>query len=194
MATTTWFDSKPLSFLSTSGNPVGQASAFCWLAGTRQEIPTSPQQAEYQEHMRGVDLIDHMRQDYTIQFHSRKWWHKLFFFAVDSSLQNAWVLNRDDRVHRRERDTGGRLRFYLNVAKSLIEPAVPTLRTCSPHNLHPDAMHYTVRHLESLQKHCDLCKTKQRRVCKAYQWLSCYDEPCFRKLHSQKRWALRLSQ
>lgn len=58
MATTTWFDSKPISFLRTSVNLVGDAIALQWLQGTRKEISTYPQQAKYQEHVRGIDLID----------------------------------------------------------------------------------------------------------------------------------------
>ena len=102
MAATTWYDSKPVSFLSTSADPVGDAVALRWIKGVEQEIPSTPQQAEYQAHMRGVDLVDQMRGDYTVQFQSNKWWHKLFFFAVDSSIHNAWVCYRADRVARGE--------------------------------------------------------------------------------------------
>lgn len=194
MAATTWFDAKPVSFLSTSANPVGDAKALRWLQGERKEIPTTPQQMEYQVHMRGVDLIDQMRRDYTVQFHSRKWWHKLFYFALDSSLQNAWVLYRDYMLRRRERCIGGRLGFYLAVAKAFIEPTVLLPRTCSQHNTRPDALHYTVTHPQGLRKRCRVCKKRQRRICKACNWMPCCDEPCFGKLHSQKKWALRLSQ
>lgn len=144
--------------------------------------------------MRGVDLIDQMRRDYTVQFHSRKWWHKLFFFTVDSSLQNAWVLYRDDRVRRKEKCIGGRLTFYLDVAKSLIEPTLKIPRRCDPHNIRHDAIHYTVRDSSGLRKRCRLCKKKQRRICKACHWLPVCDEPYFAKLHTRKKWALRFSQ
>lgn len=47
MATTTWFDSKPVSFLSTSANPIGDATTLRWLKDERKDVPTTPQQAEY---------------------------------------------------------------------------------------------------------------------------------------------------
>lgn len=103
MAATTWFDSKPVSFLSTSANPVGLGIALRWINSERQEMSTTLQEVEYQLHMRGVDLIDQMRRDYSVQFHSQKWWHRFFFFIVDSSLQNAWVLYKADQEAHGER-------------------------------------------------------------------------------------------
>lgn len=60
-AATTWFDSKPVSFLSTSADPLGLGIALCWSKGVREEISTTPQHIEYQSHMRVVDLVDQMR-------------------------------------------------------------------------------------------------------------------------------------
>lgn len=43
MAATTWFDSKPVSFLSTSAKPLGEATTMRWSQGVREEISTTPQ-------------------------------------------------------------------------------------------------------------------------------------------------------
>jgi hypothetical protein len=83
MAASTWFDSKPVSFLSTHQNPLGPAQAHRWLNGVRQAINTTLQQVEYEKNMRGVDLVDQMRRYYTTQFHSRKWWHKIVNLVLD---------------------------------------------------------------------------------------------------------------
>lgn len=85
MVATCWYDSKPVYILSTSANPVGEgAVSMRWIKSIRQLFPSTPQQVEYQFHMRGVNVVDQMRTDYNIQFHSHKWWHKHFFFIVDS--------------------------------------------------------------------------------------------------------------
>jgi hypothetical protein len=100
MVATTWFDSKPVQFLNTSVNLAGPGIAMRWLNSMQERVSTTPQQVEYQEHMDEVDKVDQMRRDYTCQFWSRKWWHKLLFFVLDSSKQNAWALYLRDRLDR----------------------------------------------------------------------------------------------
>lgn len=161
MAATTWFDSKPVSFLSTSADSIGPTVALCWLRGVREEISTTPQQVEYQEYMRGVDLIDQMRRDYSVQFHSRKWWHKFLFFTVDSSLQNAWVLYKADREARGE---GGRKltrrSFYYTIATELVLPVIRPPVTCTLHNSNPALLHCSIVH-PNARRRCRICKKKQ---------------------------------
>jgi hypothetical protein len=142
MAATTWFDAKPVSFLSISRNPVGTAIARRWTQGVQEEISTTPQQVEYQELMKGVDSMDQMRHDYTTQFHSRKWWHKVMFFTVDLSLQNAWVLWCNYRL-RHHKNPGSRLGFHYAVAMSLVSPLLHVPRTCSWYNSNRNALHYS---------------------------------------------------
>lgn len=192
MAATTWFDSKPVSFLRTSADPVGPGIALRWSQGVREEVETTPQQVEYQTHMRGVDLIDQMRRDYTVQYHSRKWWHKLMFFVVDSSLMNAWVLFRSDMQARGQR-IGSRLKFYFTVAKELVTSYMRLPRTCTRHNTNPDAVHMSERH-EKLRRKCRVCGRKQNRYCAACGDIFLCDGPCYKKVHTLKKWALRVSR
>lgn len=193
MAATVWFDSKPVVFLSTSANPLGPgAYANRWLQGDRRQLRTTPQQVEYQTNMRGVDVVDQMRRDYTVQFHSRKWWHKVFMFTVDSSLQNGWVLFCHDRTTRHDKLISRR-RFLYNIALALIEPRLPLPRTCSPYNASPQAVHYSVAS-PNRRRICVVCKRKQSRYCPPCGNVYMCDDPCFRIVHSRRRWGLRLSQ
>lgn len=142
--------------------------------------------------MRGVDLIDQMRRDYSVQYHSRKWWHKFLFFIIDSSLQNAWVLYRADRQARAE---GGRKltrrNFYYSIAKELVLPLIRPAVTCTLSNRNSNLFHCSVPH-PSLQRRCKVCKRKQNRYCRACDMFMC-DDPCFIKAHTSRRWAMRLS-
>ena len=131
MGASTWFDSKPVTFLSTSSNPIAGVDVTCrrWRGGeSREEVRTTPQQVEYQKNMRGVDVVDQMRWDYTVQFHSRKWWHKVFMFVLDSSLQNMWTLWQGHMQGRRAAKVGSRLSFYHRIAYALIEHRMPLLK------------------------------------------------------------------
>ena len=94
MAVIVWQDAQPVFLISTTANPV----AFKWLSykrwvGSKQkEFYTSPILLEYQKHMRGVDLIDQHRVAYSSQLQTRKWWHRLFIFVLDSSIGNSYIL------------------------------------------------------------------------------------------------------
>ena len=87
MAACVWFDSCPVHFLSTSSDPFAPGcTTKRWVSGKHNDYPTSPIQKEYQEMMRGVDVVDQCRVEYTTQIMSHKWWHRLFFFVLDSML------------------------------------------------------------------------------------------------------------
>ena len=46
---------------------------------------------EYMEYMRGVDVTNQLRGNYSSQLRSHKWWMKLFYIVVDQSMVNAYV-------------------------------------------------------------------------------------------------------
>jgi len=47
IAATTWFDLKPISFLSMFADLVGLGIALWWINNEKKEISTTPQQVEY---------------------------------------------------------------------------------------------------------------------------------------------------
>ena len=47
---------------------------------------------EYNDGMGGTDLFDFFRGAFTTQRRSRKWWHSLFYFVLDSSAHNGHVI------------------------------------------------------------------------------------------------------
>ena len=144
--------------------------------------------------MGGVDKVDQMRHDYTVQFHSRKWWHKLFpGFVLDSSLQNAWILFSSDHKTRWEKWHSRCLVFYYEVALVLIAPKVNLPRTSGPNNRNPGALHHSQHH-PHLQCICYVYRKKQHWYCRACGFaFMCYG-PCFVNVHASKKWSYRLNQ
>src|SRR5678815_2772656 len=49
------------------------------------------------KYMVGVDLADMLIELYRINFKSRKWYTRIFYYLLDLSVVNAWLLYR--RVH-----------------------------------------------------------------------------------------------
>lgn len=142
MCAAMWMDSKPVFLLSCAENPV-DPTAFVnrWVARQRKEFPTSPILLQYQRFMRGVDLVDQQRQEYTGQLHSHKWWHRLLFFILDSSLLNAYILYSEDT-----RAVGlplyARALWHYNLGMSLCTPLLqPAFISGSHRNLAPAGFH-----------------------------------------------------
>ena len=61
----------------------------------RHDVPTSPVLLEYTRYMRGVDVTDQLRASYSSQTQSHKWWHRIFWFLMDTSIVNAYILYLD---------------------------------------------------------------------------------------------------
>jgi hypothetical protein len=61
-----------------------------------QEVPSTPVHIQYQEFMRGIDVIDQLRTYYSIQLRSKKWWKKLMCFVLDQSFVNLYILYLED--------------------------------------------------------------------------------------------------
>jgi hypothetical protein len=59
---------------------------------TRDFIPTSLMLREYTTYMRGVDVTDQLRASYSSQTRSHKWWHRIFWFLIDMTLVNMYIM------------------------------------------------------------------------------------------------------
>lgn len=51
--------------------------------------------ADYNRYMGGVDLFDEYNSNYSIAWRSRRWWMKIFYYLVDASIVNSYVLYKE---------------------------------------------------------------------------------------------------
>ena len=86
---TKWHDKRDVSLISTNVNPL-DADVVTQRRG--KQIWKPPVVALYNSHVGGVDLADQMRKYYTIGRSSYKWYKYLFWFLIDLSICNAFVL------------------------------------------------------------------------------------------------------
>ena len=77
--------------------------------------------------MGSVDLNDQLRGYYAIGTKSRKWWRYLFWFCVDVSIVNAFILERKAINH----PSMTQLDFRVELAKDLIGEFSSRGRTAS---------------------------------------------------------------
>ena len=91
MATVHWSDMKGVHFLSIHIDPVQQYSVQVerTLGGKKVLIPTSLIQIMYVANICGVDMQDQVHTTYSTQMNTKKWWHRLFFFALDATFAHS---------------------------------------------------------------------------------------------------------
>ena len=75
-----WQDTKAVMVLSNYHDPTAYGSVRRKANGQCQvEVRVPACLADYQQHMKGVDLLDQMVGYYQFQHRSTKWWRRLFF-------------------------------------------------------------------------------------------------------------------
>ena len=73
----------------------------------------------YNQHMGGVDLADQQRQYYSVGRSLYKWYRYLFWFLLDISIINSFIVYNAHRTGQRQRRVK-QLNFRVNLAKALI--------------------------------------------------------------------------
>jgi hypothetical protein len=64
------------------------------VGAVRKKIKTSPIHLEYITNMRGIEVADHVRTNYTSTEKSHKCWHRLWDFLVDTSISSMWIIHK----------------------------------------------------------------------------------------------------
>ena len=97
MCSVLWMDKQAVLLLSTHApSEFPRHPNDCTVlrrdSAMRLNICTSLVVQEYMEHMRGVDVVDHLRENYSSQVQLHKWWHRVFFFLWDLTKVNMYMM------------------------------------------------------------------------------------------------------
>ena len=88
-----WMDKRAVTMISTIHDntmvPIQRRSRF---AGGREVISKPQCIVEYNRHMGGVDLSNQMISYYSFSHRSVKWWKRVFFHLIDTTIVNAYIL------------------------------------------------------------------------------------------------------
>ena len=122
LVTTLWKDKRDVAILSTNTSPASQIFAERQKVGGRlklvvpKELMVKPPVIEvYNSGMNGVDVNDQYRSYYPPGMISRKWWKYLFWFFVNLSIVNGYILEKIAGKRKRRQ-----LEFRIELAKQLI--------------------------------------------------------------------------
>lgn len=201
-----WKDSKPVHVVSSAfpAKEVVEASRR-QKDGTLKNIPCPKMIVEYTKRMGGVDRFDQRRGFYSTSRRSRRWWLRIFYFLLDSSIVNAHIL-----LCAVKKVELSKLQFSLRLARGLIgvftsrkrsAPPAFTKRTSKQKSRSgekelgvPDELRLANvgRHFpkeEQSYRRCRLCSTKTNNKRSKYTCTSCKVPlciyPCFQKFHEK---------
>lgn len=130
-----WFDKRPVHMLSNCYLPSAEDSFVShWYPALpnevgsingkiQREVSIPPIVKMYNKHMGGVDTFDQYRSYIKLDLRSRKYWHCMFWFIIESALVNAWVLYKQTRakIKPEEKPAFDNFSFRKAVALGLAE-------------------------------------------------------------------------
>lgn len=193
-----WKDKRTVSMLSTYHNSSNQVVVRN-AKGKEREIVTKPTVVcEYNKHMGGVDLADHLLSSYSFTRRSVKWWRKMFFWLLEVAVTNSFILyntqNRPvkHRQYRRElvKQLVGDVRNKESRKRGRPSSSDKEERlNCRPHFIYANQ--------QSKSKDCAVCsdrKVKGGRKETVYFCNTCTKKPglhpgeCFEKFHTLKKY------
>lgn len=187
IAAVCWVDSKPVFLLSTATNPCDpNCVAARWVPGRRDRVdfPTSPILLEYQDFMRGIDVVDQQRGEYTVQLPTHKWWHRLLLWTLDSSTLNSYLLYRAD-YENAGFPVWTRVLWHYTLAMHLVGPYFPGGHVRGRHRrLAPPGFHRIEGH-PSARRACVVCRKVTRRFCGGCAGQFMCDGACYVRVHTQ---------
>src|SRR2546429_7439350 len=68
-------------------------------SGAPKQLSCPPVVKIYSKYMGGVDRSDRMVRTYSVSRKSKKWWYRLFYYLLDTSLANSYILYKNSPNH-----------------------------------------------------------------------------------------------
>jgi hypothetical protein len=123
-----WKDKRPVLLNSTHARPIQPPCERLIITvprrngSVRENIQTSPILLEYTTDMRGVDVADQLRASYSCQVWSHKWWHRIFFFLLDMTIVNMYIVYLAHVTYSRSPRTPMiHLQFKVGLCEALLD-------------------------------------------------------------------------
>lgn len=162
-----WVDKKPVLVMSTVAPPIHGVGEECpvvsrRVGSVRKDVETSPMHYQYTTYMRGVDVADQLRGEYSSQVRTHKWWHRLFFFLLDTTVVNTWKLHCAQSLTLGNRPLSHKS-FQLRLAKVLASHHLRSRKCTSRYNRHVGLLHMPM--WSPHRKVCCECRIRCQTYC-----------------------------
>jgi Transposase IS4 len=168
------------------------------IRGGEEEIIAKPDMViNYTKYMGGVDTADQYTAAYPFLRKTLKWWRKLFFWGLEVSVVNSYILYKE-----KQRGLNKKAMSHLEFVDKLIIQLVGNHRgglnhTKGRHSLDPELrlngkLHVLMPQEEKKSRECIVCSDKIQRKRTIYLCITCDIKPamcvgvCFQKYHTLK--------
>ena len=187
-----WKDNKAVSMINTVTPPDSSATVNRKNKdGTRCQVPCPQSVKAYNKFMGGVDLADARRKSYSCSHRSKKWWHRIFYYVVDTAVVNSYILlSESDHCEKRTQKEftlklAAQLMGHYNARKRPANPSGETLPAARRQNHYPEK--------GGKCRRCRVCSLEGGQQRSSYVCKSCNPEepvhlcidPCFRVWHEK---------
>ncbi|KAI4454281.1 piggybac transposable element-derived protein 4 [Holotrichia oblita] len=89
--------------------------------GEREQVHCPKAIEDYNKYMGGVDKFDQNMESYSISQKSRRWWLKIFYFLLDASIVNSYILYKTTlKLSSKKQKPMTHLMFRKTLANELI--------------------------------------------------------------------------
>ena len=146
-------------------------------------IKTSSVHKEYTTFIQIVDVADYVRGLYDTQTRTHKWWYRIFWFLIRTSIDNMWILHKAMLI---EKDCGNEclthFQLIIAICKALTRNWIGNKMSISLLAKDVPKIHCSLKsHLQCI---CILCNRRINSYCAqcGFQW-QCYTHGCYVKLH-----------
>jgi hypothetical protein len=188
-----WKDNKCVPFINTICPP-GEEETVLRRAkdGSRQSVKCPASVKRYNQFMGGVDMADARRKSYSCSRKSRRWWLRLFYFLVDVSVVNSYILSQES-PHFPKMPLKD---FIVTPAEDLMSVYNSRKRPGRTFVAAPPSARFCERHFPSKcdqYRNCRYCSTSTGRTRTCFTCESCNPEnpvhlcpyPCFKLYHTK---------
>jgi hypothetical protein len=193
-----WKDKRPVIMVSTYHDTSMKKVSTIQKGGQQKDIMKPVCVLDYTKNMGGVDRNDHYCATYAFVRKSLKWWRKLFFWCLEVSIVNAYILYS---CHQKQSNT--MTMSHLKFRRSLVESLVRDVRNPRKRS-HPGSAereerlnqkpHFLYHFENKKHKDCIVCsnrKIKGARKESYFYCKTCTNHPamcpgeCFERYHTQ---------
>lgn len=182
-----WQDTKPVCVLSNFHDPTKMGIVRRRVNGQRQEVRVPECLADYQKHMKGVDLSDQMVGYYLLNHRSWKWWRRIFFHFLLVTVHNAYIVAKAVDPDRAKREWPEFQDFVEAVAHQLVT-TVATRAARAKEGPLREGLQHDVDIIFDKRKTCVACARKaqpnDRRRTTKFGCVQCR-EPCHKECITQ---------
>ena len=154
-----WMDTKPVLVMSNFHDPTSTGYVKRRSGhDIQQRVEVPKMLSDYQDHMKGVDLMDQMVGYYLLNHRSRKWWRRIFHYLLVVCAHNSYIVAKDSNPEYVKSEWPNFQDFIEDLADGLIGDYTPSRAPPNQNLTRPVVVHNIINLYGQKRKSCHECR------------------------------------